>query len=141
MNKIFKLTAFAFMAVFSLTFVSCSDDDKSDSSAIVGEWISENGHIYYQFKADGTGVYICLADEPGYDPANPDPVIKNPTDPYALTYTYSEETHILTTYEECDVHGYDKYEFLVNFSDNNNVVALKILDDEVNDWVYYHRKK
>ena len=145
MKKYFKLMAFAMMAVCSLAFVSCSDDDDKSESAspIVGEWIKDNGHIYYQFKADGTGVYICLADEPGYDPKNPDAVIKNPVYPYPFHYTYSEETRILTTSEECEEHGYDIYEYSVSFSDNNNVLGLKDITYGYDDWEweYFNRKK
>ena len=72
---------------------SCSSDDsdeqKETSKSIVGEWISTDG-LYYQFRANGTGRYICLPDEPGYNPEHPQAVIEDPIDPYEFEYNVKD---------------------------------------------------
>jgi len=81
MKKYFSFIAFAMMAVFSLAFVSCGDDDDDDVSGgnIVGTWkcdlpididndddfygIEEyHSYLYSQYKEDGTliNVYVDI---------------------------------------------------------------------------------
>ena len=72
---------------------SCSSDDsdeqKETSKSIVGEWISKDG-IYYQFRTNGTGRYISLSGEPGYDPEYPQAIIEHPNDPYEFEYNVKD---------------------------------------------------
>lgn len=74
---------------------SCSSDDgdeqKDSSKSIVGEWISKDG-IYYQFRANGTGRYICLKDEPN--------------DPYEFEYNVKDN---VLTMKEFYSDGYSVY--------------------------------
>ena len=74
---------------------SCSSDDgdeqKDSSKSIVGEWISKDG-IYYQFRANGTGRYICLKDEP--------------IDPYEFEYNVKDN---VLTMKEFYSDGYSVY--------------------------------
>lgn len=68
MSKYIKFMAFAMMAVFSLAFVSCGDDDEDSSnstSEYVGTWSDtesdEYGFEYIQLKSDGT--YIDVQED------------------------------------------------------------------------------
>lgn len=102
----------AFLCVFlSVALNSCSDDDDpSPAQGIVGEWLEEDGDIYYNFSSDGEVCYIYLPDEPGYNPAHPETTIKNPADP--SYYEYTIEGNILTIKDERgnNVTDYDEYE-------------------------------
>lgn len=145
-----SLIAVALCIIMSTALYSCSDDDDDDdepnNSAIAGEWIKSNGNIYYQFSADGTGRYICLADEPGYDPEYPDAVIKHPIDPYYFDYTL--EGNILTMKE---YYNQDKKDFTIYVNEieiNNNVLQMKRLrysydgidwNESTSDWETYKR--
>ena len=83
MKKYFNFMAFAMVAVFSLTFISCGNDDDKDepnskvNSDLVGTWkglsisTSFNGvdgvsEEYIQMKDDGTYVYAFYDDEDGF---------------------------------------------------------------------------
>ncbi|MBO6296196.1 MAG: hypothetical protein J6M54_01590 [Prevotella sp.] len=57
MSKYIKFMAFAMMAVFSLVFVSCSDDDDDEPSAS-GSQIEINGVKHY---VGGEGIYFIGA--------------------------------------------------------------------------------
>ena len=57
MNKYIKFLAFAMMAVFSLAFVSCGDDDEDEPSAS-GSQIEINGVKHY---VGGEGIYFIGA--------------------------------------------------------------------------------
>lgn len=135
--------------VISIAFYSCSDDDSpKPSQAIEGEWIEEtDADIYYQFLSDGTGRYICLADEPGYNPEHPETSIKNPKDPYYFDYTV--EGNILTMKE---YYSQDKSDFTIYVNEieiTKDVLKMKNLrwsDDGTNwydkdnsDWDVYNR--
>ena len=94
--------------LMSAAFVSCSDDDPN---GLEGEWISDDGDIYYQFLSNGTGRYICLADEPGYNVSNPGLVIDNPEDPYYFDYTI--DGNILTMKEYAEVGNQNDFTIYV----------------------------
>lgn len=129
---------------------SCSDDKDEPSNGIVGEWISDNGHIYYKFNSNGTGRYICLADEPGYNPDKPDAVIAHPVDPEDFTYTIDGDIITMTSHwtnwegeTETDIE-----EYTYNISDG--ILSLKeeryFSNGEWNQssyssWTYYNRWK
>ena len=59
MKKIFSIIVLSMMTIFSLTFVSCSNDDdkqQSSSNSIVGTWsLTDYGDYTITFKSDGTG--------------------------------------------------------------------------------------
>lgn len=57
MNKYIKFMAFAMMAVFSLAFISCGDDDNDEPSAS-GSQIEINGVKHY---VGGDGIYFIGA--------------------------------------------------------------------------------
>lgn len=136
-----SLIAAAFCVILSTALYSCSDNEPSNN-AIVGEWISSND-IYYQFSADGKGRYICLSDEPGYDPEYPDAVIKHPVDPDPFEYTL--DGNILTMKDPYDNIEIDIYLIEIN----NNVLQMKRLrhscdgikwsDDNYSSWETYKR--
>lgn len=125
----------------SIITLSCSDDDsESNNDAIVGEWIKRTGDdcdIYYQFLADGKGRYICLSDEPGYDPEYPNAVIKHPVDPFLFDYTL--EGNILTIKEYYSQYDEDLFWFVDEIEINNNVLQKRRLresSDGIN-WYEY----
>ena len=77
MKKYLSFIAFAMLAVFSLSFVSCSsDDDESEptenSSDIIGTWYddydNDDDFSYIQFKSDGTFIDVESSEdaEKGY---------------------------------------------------------------------------
>lgn len=130
----------ALCVIMALAFTSCSDDDEDHkvNNPIVGEWISVNNDgvdIYYQFLSNGTGRYICLADEPGYDPEYPDAVIKHPDDPYYFDYTL--EGNILTMKEYGDGEKMDFTIYVAQVEITNDVLQMKVLKwtDDGKDWV------
>ena len=86
----------ALAALFTISTMSaCSDDDNdSQESRVIGEWISEYGN-YFRFIDGGTGTFICLADNPDYDPANPQATIDNAKES-AYSCNYTIEGNVLT---------------------------------------------
>ena len=68
MKKHLRLMAFAMMAVFSLTFASCSsdDDNKGSSSELVGTWDVVKTTYYYDGLGsdteDGNGAYWVFTE-------------------------------------------------------------------------------
>lgn len=110
MRKIIYLAFLPLVLVCCGILSSCSSDDgdeqKETSKSIVGEWISKDGGIYYQFRTNGTGRYICLSEEPGYDPEHPQAVIEYPNDPYEFEYNVKDN---VLTMKEFDSHGYYVY--------------------------------
>ena len=79
MKKYFNFMAFAMVAVFSLTFISCGNDDdepgpSSSLSEYVGTWstitgIADGEFEYIQFKSDGNCTRVLYDEdaEKGYD--------------------------------------------------------------------------
>ena len=65
MKKYLNFMALAMLAVFSLTFVSCSSDDDSDSS-LGKKKIEINGKTYSIFDFQFMGVWLDLSD-PNYN--------------------------------------------------------------------------
>ena len=70
MKKYLKFMAFAMVAVFSLAFVSCGDDDDestSGNSVYVGTWSIQDGDDdyfeYMQLKADGSYINVQQDDD------------------------------------------------------------------------------
>lgn len=132
-----SLVTVAVCLIVAASFTGCSDkDDPKPAKAIEGEWISTSGIYYYQFLSDGTGRYICLADEPGYDPEYPDAAIQKPVDPYYFDYTV--EGDILTMKEYYDTTNKDEYSIYVcEFVVSKNV--LQIRWDSDSSWDTYNR--
>lgn len=141
--------AVALCIIMSIALNSCSDDDdepKSDN-AIVGEWIKSNGNIYYQFMTDGSGRYICLSDEPGYNPEYPDAAIKHPVEPYYFDYTLDGNILTMKEYYNKDKTNFSIYVHEITI--NNNVLQMRELrwsDDGINwyeepasSWETYNR--
>lgn len=58
MNKYIKFMAFAMIAVFSLAFVSCGDDDDDEPTSASGSQIEINGVKHY---VGGAGIYFIGA--------------------------------------------------------------------------------
>ena len=59
-----RLSLFTFACIFTLYFVSCSNDEEGDNiDTLIGEWVSVPGgkgntyDLTYQFNSDGTGFY------------------------------------------------------------------------------------
>lgn len=131
-----SLVAAVLCVIVVIAFTGCSDDDDPKlSQTIEGEWIKSNGNIYYQFSSDGTGRYICLADEPGYNPEYPDAVIKDPIDPYYFDYIVEED--VLTMKEYADIQDKDDYTIYVyKIVVSNDVLQMKCLRTSENgiDW-------
>lgn len=119
-----------------IIFSSCDDDDKSNSQ-ITGEWISDNGDIYYQFNSNGTGRYICLADEPGYNPEYPEAAIKHPVDPYYFNYSFDGETLRTREYDGNNKEDYTDYTFTVSIEGN----ILQMKSSYNSKWEIYRRYK
>ncbi len=79
MKKQINFILLAVMAVFSITFVSCGNDDDEPDSAFVGTWHTERvdgslepyteGITYTQLRSDGTyvEVYVDEEDENAYE--------------------------------------------------------------------------
>ncbi|OKY86125.1 MAG: hypothetical protein BHV69_03505 [Bacteroidales bacterium 52_46] len=146
-----SLIAVALCIIMSTALYSCSDDDDDEpnNNAIVGEWIKRNGDdvdIYYQFSADGKGRYICLSDEPGYDPEYPDAVIKHPVDPFLFDYTL--DGNILTMKEYYNQYEPELAIYVNEIEINNNVLQMKRLrysydgidwNESTSDWETYKR--
>ena len=118
---------------------SCSSDDgdeqKDSSKSIVGEWISKNG-IYYQFRANGTGRYICLLDEPGYDPEHPQAVIEYPNDPYEFEYNVKDN---VLTMKEFYSDGYSVYVCDVVVSEDVLHMRQTKYNDDGGEWIIDQR--
>lgn len=140
-HKLLRLQAMVVIAlcvIMGMAFNSCSDDDPKSTKSIEGEWISTNGHIYYQFLSDGTGRYICLADEPGYDPNYPDAAINKPVDPYYFDYTLDGD--ILTMKEYYGAKENDDYTIYVyDYVVSQDVLQIRLLRssrDGIN-WIDY----
>lgn len=118
-----------------MALTGCSADDPEDSQLIGGEWINTDGDIYYQFSSDGIGRYICLADEPGYDPAHPESVVKNPVDPHYFDYIV--EGDVLTMKEYANNQNKDDYTIYVcQIVVSKDVLQMKQLrwSDNGIDW-------
>lgn len=134
-----SLMAVLMCLLLSTAFTSCGDDDDEPSSkgGLLGEWIRKDGSIYYSFLSDGTGRYICLPDEPGYDPEYPDAVIKHPVDP--CYYDYTLEGDILTMKEYYDESKTDFTIYVCRIEVSGDVLQMSTLrwsDDGVN-WNEY----
>lgn len=131
-------------------FTACStEDDSVPENGIVGEWISSNGNLYYRFNSNSTGRYICLADEPGYNPAYPDASINNPVDPNDFTYSIGDgHIFITTTWIFGEKKIIDQEDYLYDLS--GNTLQLKCvrytnsegewIDASSQSWDVYHRK-
>lgn len=73
MKKQLKFILLAVMAVFSITFVSCGNDDDEPNSAFVGTWHTERvdgslepfteGITYTQLRSDETYVEVDVDEE------------------------------------------------------------------------------
>lgn len=73
MKKQLNFILLAVMAVFSITFVSCGNDDDEPNSAFVGTWHTERvdgslepfteGITYTQLRSDGTYVEVDVDEE------------------------------------------------------------------------------
>ena len=104
---------------------SCSSDDgdeqKDSSKSIVGEWISKNG-IYYQFRANGTGRYICLKDEP--------------IDPYEFEYNVKDN---VLTMKEFYSDGYSVYVCDVVVSEDVLQLRQTKYNDDGGEWIIDQR--
>ena len=100
---------------------SCSSDDgdeqKDSSKSIVGEWISKDG-IYYQFRANGTGRYICLKDEP--------------IDPYEFEYNVKDN---VLTMKEFYSDGYSVYVCDVVVSEDVLQLRQTKYNDDGGEWI------
>lgn len=125
-KHLYLLVALALSSIMSIALYSCDNDDAPNTnSPIVGEWIITYGSIYYQFSADGHGRYICLEDEPGYDPEYPDAVIKHPIDPFYFDYTL--EGNILTMKEYSDQSKKEFTIYVCEIEINEDVLQMKEL--------------
>lgn len=69
MKKQLNFILLAVMAVFSITFVSCGNDDDEPNSAFVGTWAihtvagwSEENFKYMQLRSDGSYVRVSNND-------------------------------------------------------------------------------
>ena len=119
--------AFLPVVVLVCCFVmsSCSSDDgdeqKDSSKSIVGEWISKNG-IYYQFRANGTGRYICLKDEP--------------IDPYEFEYNVKDN---VLTMKEFYSDGYSVYVCDVVVSEDVLQLRQTKYNDDGGEWIIDQR--
>ena len=131
--------------ISAMACVSCSDDDPQPQNSLVGEWISDDGDIYYQFLSDGTGRYIFLADELGYNPSYPDAVINHPVDSDYFDYTIVGDTLTMKEYYQ-NSNSFAFYVYLMDL--NTNVLQLRRLrwsDDGINwhnvfdEWEPYNR--
>ena len=104
---------------------SCSSDDgdeqKDSSKSIVGEWISKDG-IYYQFRANGTGRYICLKDEP--------------IDPYEFEYNVKDG---ILTMKEFYSDGYSVYVCDVVVSEDVLQMRQTKYNDDGGEWIIAQR--
>ena len=104
---------------------SCSSDDgdeqKDSSKSIVGEWISKDG-IYYQFRANGTGRYICLKDEPN--------------DPYEFEYNVKDN---VLTMKEFYSDGYSVYVCDVVVSEDVLQMRQTKYNDDGGEWIIDQR--
>ena len=104
---------------------SCSSDDsdeqKETSKSIVGEWISKDG-IYYQFRANGTGRYICLKDEP--------------IDPYEFEYNVKDN---VLTMKEFYSAGYSVYVCDVVVSEDVLHMRQTKYNDDGGEWIIDQR--
>ena len=104
---------------------SCSSDDsdeqKETSKSIVGEWISKDG-IYYQFRANGTGRYICLKDEP--------------IDPYEFEYNVKDN---VLTMKEFYSDGYSVYVCDVVVSEDVLQMRQTKYNDDGGEWIIAQR--
>ena len=104
---------------------SCSSDDgdeqKDSSKSIVGEWISKDG-IYYQFRANGTGRYICLKDEP--------------IDPYEFEYNVKDG---ILTMKEFYSDGYSVYVCDVVVSEDVLHMRQTKYNDDGGEWIIDQR--
>ena len=104
---------------------SCSSDDgdeqKDSSKSIVGEWISKDG-IYYQFRANGTGRYICLKDEP--------------IDPYEFEYNVKDN---VLTMKEFYSDGYSVYVCDVVVSEDVLQMRQTKYNDDGGEWIIDQR--
>ena len=104
---------------------SCSSDDgdeqKDSSKSIVGEWISKDG-IYYQFRANGTGRYICLKDEP--------------IDPYEFEYNVKDN---VLTMKEFYSDGYSVYVCDVVVSEDVLQMRQTKYNDDGGEWIIAQR--
>ena len=133
----FLLTVTLFFSLMGGILTACSDDDKdSPATGIVGEWISDDGDLYYRFNSNGTGRYICLGDEPGYNPEYPDAAINHPIDPYDFTYKI-EGDHIListpwTNYEGKEI--IDQEDYLYDLSGNTLQLKCLRFTSENGEW-------
>ena len=85
MKKSFKFMAFAMIAVFSLAFVSCSDDDDDiDKAQLVGKWINTKVEWKDSESSDSETYdddrrYLIL-DSDGTGMVNPDNLFENEID-------------------------------------------------------------
>lgn len=136
-KTLFLLAVTLFFSLMGGMLTACSDDDKdSPTSGIVGEWISDNGHLYYRFNSNGTGRYICLADEPGYNPEHPDAVINHPDDPDDFTYKV-EGDHIIISSTWTNHEGkeiIDQEDYLYDLSGNTLQLKCIRYTDEAGEW-------
>ena len=143
--SLFTVAVFVIMAI---AFTGCNnDDDMKSFRSIEGEWISANGDIYYQFLSDGTGRYICLADEPGYNPEYPDAAIIKPEDPSYFDYTVDGDILTMKDYydgenkDDCTIYV---YQFIVS-KDVFQMKEIRYSNDGINwmdvnyGWETYNR--
>ena len=104
---------------------SCSSDDgdeqKDSSKSIVGEWISKDG-IYYQFRANGTGRYICLKDEP--------------IDPYEFEYNVKDNVLTMKVFYS---DGYSVYVCDVVVSEDVLQMRQTKYNDDGGEWIIAQR--
>lgn len=118
MKKIFSIIALSVMAIFSLTFISCSDDDDNKSSnSIVGTWtlLEEKGESDYTvtFKSDGTG----YSSEKG--------------ESYTFTYSINGNNTLILIYDIDNETITYKYEI----ANNGNTLILYGQDIEEGSWI------
>ena len=75
-----SLLTLMMVAMLSVGFVSCGDDDDEDNASIVGTWVgySNGEYVTYQYNSDGTGT-ITVNDVS-----------------IRFTYSYNTETKRLT---------------------------------------------
>lgn len=121
------MTAMLLCLFMSVAFVSCKDDDDEPAakSGLLGEWISSDG-LYYSFLSNGTGRYICLPDEPGYDPDHPEACIKHPVDPFDYEYTLKDDIlTIKVNYNRDESYDFTIDEFQIEVS--GDVMQMKLL--------------
>lgn len=139
MKKYLSFIAFAMMAVFSLAFVSCGDDDDDEpsnsNSDFVGTWevkwwegTEYDSFEYYKLKSDGT--YIFVQEVTEEDKQDEDYTEKEKAQGYAVyhgVWSASNNKLFLKVPEESEFKGLNiTFDIVKKEKDNMTLSVLGI---------------